>query len=278
MGTLIRPAITPAVFMAFSAPKEGRVGTMYADSKGYVSTGIGNKIDSIASASALPWKSIATGLPATTSEKAAEWTSVKTRGGGALTLGPDGVYTGALATLRLSSADIDALFASTMTSFATTLSHYFPAFATWPADAQEGGLSMAWACGPAFPDPATVPPWPKFTAAALAQDWATCATECHIDDADNPGVTPRNTANAVLFQNAAVVARGGGDPAVLYYPRVLATGGLAPSPVVSPAAPPAIAAIQRTANSAAPLFFAAAVGIGLAVLFKKSGRVPQGVR
>ncbi len=50
-----------------------------------------------------------------------------------------------------------------------------------------------------------------------------------MNEAGNPGLHPRNLANAVLFSNAAVVLAGeaqrGYQRSTLYYPRALATAG-----------------------------------------------------
>ncbi len=51
---------------------------------------------------------------------------------------------------------------------------------------------MSWAAGPAL----VAPHW---EAACKAQDWATAALQCHLDDSHNPGLRPRNAANRALY-------------------------------------------------------------------------------
>ncbi|MFF0476587.1 peptidoglycan-binding protein [Streptomyces sp. NPDC004284] len=63
---------------------------------------------------------------------------------------------------------------------------------SWPADAQLGLFSMAWALGPAFK-------FPKFQTAARQQDWLTTARESKMTETGNAGVIPRNVRNALLF-------------------------------------------------------------------------------
>jgi hypothetical protein len=117
--------------------------------------------------------------------------------------------------LRLSLADIRASVNSKLLSNIGILIGTFPRFPDWPADAQLGLLSMAWALGPAFPAR-----WPKFTAACRALDFTSAAAECRMKEVGNPGVIPRNNANQSLFQNASKVVNreNGYDPDRLYYP------------------------------------------------------------
>ena len=58
---------------------------------------------------------------------------------------------------------------------------YFTALDTWPADAQLGLMSMAWAMGSAFPTPPPPgKPWPNFTKACKEQDWEGAAKDCKM--------------------------------------------------------------------------------------------------
>ena len=101
----------------------------------------------------------------------------------------------------------------------------FMNFDQWPADAQLGLLSMAWALGASKIRLG----WPNFKAACLKQDFDDMAKRCHINDAGNPGVAPRNDANRHLFKNAAaILANEGSNLAeninqrmTLYYPHML---------------------------------------------------------
>ena len=71
--------------------------------------------------------------------------------------------------------------------------------------------------------------WPNFKAACLKQDFDDVAKRCHINNAGNPGVVPRNTANQRLFKNAAAVLANAGknlaqntqDRLMLHYPHYI---------------------------------------------------------
>lgn len=197
------------VFAEFSTRFEGRVPFMYLDVKGLVTTGIGNLIDPISLAITLPWMR-KDGTPATKAEIESEWRKVKAlqsmrmRGGMAY---------GAVTNLRLNETAIDGLVTAKAAEMEANLVKRFPDFASWPADAQLGLLSMAWAMGPAFR-------FPKFQAACLAMDFRKAAEECKMNEVGNPGLAPRNVANKQLFLNAARVLELG-DRETLHYPKVV---------------------------------------------------------
>ena len=78
----------PAVqsgFPAFSAKFEGRVSYMYLDVKGLVTVGVGNLVDPVSVAQALPFRFKnkpgigAPGSPATPDQIAAEWQTTQER-------------------------------------------------------------------------------------------------------------------------------------------------------------------------------------------------------
>jgi len=71
---------------------------------------------------------------------------------------------------------------------------------------------MAWAMGPAFGRA-----WPNFRQDGSGQDWNAAAADCHMDETANPGLAPRNTANRVLFLEAALAASSQSDFSVLRY-------------------------------------------------------------
>lgn len=123
-----------------------------------------------------------------------------------------------LTNLDLSDAAIDNLCYQRLNDNQTVLTRAFPAFESWPADAQLALLSMAWAMGPGFSRS-----WPQFSAACRELDFYCAADYCQMNDATNPGLVPRNRANKILFTNAAIV-RAVPDrytASTLYYPRVL---------------------------------------------------------
>lgn len=199
-----------SVYSKFTAEFEGEVPWMYLDVKGLVTVAIGNLIDPLPHALALPFVK-PTGEPASSTEIAIEWQNVKSRP----ELAKLGHRVAAKYTaIRLTPEGIEKVVTSKLNAMARYLVGRFPDFDAWPADAQLGVLSVAWACGPAFR-------FPKFEVALAAEDWSTAAYECRIETKGNPGVAPRNKANEILFRNASYVKRKGLDPDELYYPRDL---------------------------------------------------------
>lgn len=212
-------------FRKFNEPFEGVVSFMYVDIKGLVTVGVGNLIDPVGLALDLPFEfrdkpGIATpGKAASKAEIRAEWSKIKAdqslaqRGHRAA---------GKVATLELDDDGVAALIAQRLQANETTLKRTaaFKDFDAWPADAQLGVLSMAWAMGPGFGAR-----FPKFSAACKRQDFAAAAQNCRIAEAGNPGVVPRNVADRQLFVNAGVVVADGSDRSVLRFPKKLKPGG-----------------------------------------------------
>lgn len=201
-------------FRAFNEPFEGVVHHMYLDIKGLVTIGVGNLIDPVTEAKALPFQFKSDSeRAATPSEIESEWQAVKAN----TALAKKGYKAAAKVTdLELSDEAIGRLIQKRLLANEKLIRKQVP-FArwdAWPADAQLGVLSMAWAMGPsAFVG------FPKFSESCRAMDFTAAAAQCKIADADNPGVTPRNTANQLLFRNAALVTSKKLDIAVLHYPE-----------------------------------------------------------
>jgi hypothetical protein len=205
---------------------------MYLDIKGLVTVGVGNLIDPVQLAQALPFQfknkpgtAGAPGSPATpgslatVDQIAREWHSIKNNP----SLAKAGAEAcAAITQLELSNDSINSLILNRLTDNQAFLKRqqWFQNFETWPADAQLGLLSMAWAMGEAGPGG-----FPRFRAACQSLDFNTAATECQMSTAGNPGLVPRNRANVTLFSNAAAVLagaeQGSFQPSILYYPRVL---------------------------------------------------------
>lgn len=207
----MRAAVRSA-FLAFTAPLEGRVRHLHLDVQGLVTTGVGHLVDTVAEAQRLPWQ-VGDGGPAATPEQiAAEWATVKSRQD--LRNTPAERAFGPITTLRLSDAAIDELVLAKLDANEARLRRTpeFASFDEWPADAQLGLLSMAWAMGPAFTDDHR---WPSFRGAVALHDWAAAGEHSRMNAADNPGLAARNTANHTLFSNAARVVAGGLDRDVL---------------------------------------------------------------
>lgn len=180
----------------FNESLEGLVAWMYLDIKGLVTTGMGNLIDPIAAASSLPWRH-ADGTLASAADIATEWNNIKDN----VALAHQGAEAArAVATLHLDDPDIDALILGKLDRDETILKSYaaFSDFDNWPADAQLGLLSMAWAMGPGFG-----PGFPHFSQACVGADFATAAVDCQMNTTGNPGLVRRNAANRQAFLFAA---------------------------------------------------------------------------
>lgn len=238
------PSVANA-FFGFSTKFEGRISYMYTDSKGYVTTGIGNLIENIASASlspsalALPWKH-SNGALATSDEIEAEFSKMKAAWPKVQSVGCKSI-----ATLFLDDSAINSLVQGQMQADAAQLAKSFPAYATMPADSQLGLHSMAWAMGAGF-----APGFPQFTKAVNAGQFGTAAPLSQISSKGNPGIIPRNVANALLFNNAQAVIDNGLDPSVLYYPGKPSPSGSI-IPIIAGAGALIIAAIAIYAGSKA---------------------------
>jgi len=193
------------VWLAYSEPLESRVSWMYLDVFGYVTTGVGNLIDTVEQAQRLPWT--LDGTVATPAEIGYEWHRVKAKAPGQIAAN----YRGRL---RLSDTAIDAMVWRQFDLNVRMLVGRFPDFAAWPADAQLGIMSLAWAVGAGLTE------WPKFCAACTGRDWRTAATESVINSTRNKGVIPRNNAQRRLFDNAAAVESAivPLDPTVVWWP------------------------------------------------------------
>jgi len=196
-------------FPAFSTKFEGRIPYMYLDILGLVTVGVGNLIDPVEAAQALPFcfknrAGISTpGSPATQDQITQEWQTLKNTPG----LATKG-YTACepITQLELSDDAIDALILGRLVQNEGFLKRqpWFQNFDAWPADAQLALLSMAWAMGPGGPGG-----FPNFRAACQKLDFSTAAAECKMNEAGNPGLIPRNQANVSLFSNAAMVIASG---------------------------------------------------------------------
>ncbi|HZN80931.1 MAG TPA: hemopexin repeat-containing protein [Mycobacterium sp.] len=196
-------------FLAFTEPLEGRIYCMYLDIEGYVTTAVGNLIDTEGDACRLPWTT-ADGTRAAESEIRSEWRLVK----GMTELARQGAGAAARATqLRLTDAAIDDLVLAKFDANTPVLRRAYADWDSWPADAQLGCHSILWT-GSRFPDDKY---WPRFNAAVKTRDWLTAADQSHINDEANPGVTARNTANHELFKNASRVDAQGLDITALVY-------------------------------------------------------------
>jgi hypothetical protein len=200
-------------FHAFNEPLEGRVPWMYCDILGLITTGVGCLIDPVGEALKLPWR-YRDGSLASKITVAAEWHAVKAA---AETLKKRHYhYARDYSTVRLTDDDIDAMVKKKLLANEHDLRRTFGDWDAFPADAQLGISSMAWAMGPGFPHK-----FPRFTSHVLKGNWADAAIACKIRETHNPGIVPRNRANRICFYNAACVAIDHSDIAVLHWPTVM---------------------------------------------------------
>jgi hypothetical protein len=214
-----------SIFRAFNEPFEGVVRYMYLDIKGLVTVGVGNLIDPVTAATGLPFRfkdkpGITTpGKLATRGEIIAEWNRLKVD----QNLAQKGHRACApITNLELDDGAIDDLIGVRLSQNEVYLKRQkaFRDLENWPADAQLGLLSMAWAMGPGGP-----PKFRHFSMACEKQDFDTAAEQCKISEAGNPGVVPRNQANRTLFHNASAVIAAESNfdllRSMLYYPQIL---------------------------------------------------------
>ena len=210
---------------SFNEPLEGLVPFMYQDKLGLITIGMGNLIDPMSAAVGLPFRkrrlpgAANPGTLATRQEIEAEWRLIKGK--------PELAHKGhracdPLCKLELDAAAIDNLIRTKLQHNENFLKRQIPFrdYEDWPADAQMGLHSMAWAMGPGFASG-----WPTFSAACQRLDFDAAAENCRMREAGNPGVVPRNRANKILFSNAGAVLAGETDGfyqrPVLYYPTIL---------------------------------------------------------
>ena len=220
-----------AAFVGFTTAYEGCVPWMYLDVKGLVTVAIGNLIDPIQYAMPLPFVDRVTGALAQRDDIMREWMRVK--GDASLArLGHRAAER--VCNLRLTPAGVESVVSRKLDQNDQHLRARFPYVEEWPACAQLAAHSMAWACGPAFR-------FPMLETALRAQDWTAAAGECHMNEAGNPGLKPRNVANKILFLNAARVRNFRLDPDLLDWTHDLDVSDAATVPALdNPASQPTI--------------------------------------
>lgn len=207
---------TIEAFLRFTEPLEGRVPYMYLDIKTLVTTGVGNLIDPVAAALELPWK--INGKPASQEEIQRDFWELKAR--------PELAkrhhkYAAEVTRVRLDPADIDALVLRKLLANERYLKKEFPEWDSFPADAQLGLCSMAWALGAGFSRT-----FKNFARAVHEQDWEGARDHCKIRSDDNPGIVPRNEHNQLCFGNAAFVRHHGLPLDALHWPKAATVAGV----------------------------------------------------
>lgn len=231
-------------FIEFNEKFEDRIEYMYLDIKGLVTIGVGNLIDVEKASDTKNLKKVMEdlvklpfvyklGLRVTNaSQKAspadieADWKMVKDRQEWANLKDRLTKFAG-ITTLKLEDKAINELALKKADAMEKELKTHpaFQHFDKWPADAQLGLLSMAWALGASKIRGG----WPNFKAACGKQDFDAAVKSCEINTVGNPGVIPRNAGNLRLFKNAAAVLANDGkilaqntqNRLVLHYPHFM---------------------------------------------------------
>jgi hypothetical protein len=180
-----------------------------------VTTGTGNLSDPMSEALRLPWRR-PDGSLATQDEIAADWTAIKNFHEDNPT-GGNSAAQQAVTTLRLDQAALDDIFNARLALNEKNLRQLAPQYDSWPAAAQVGINSMAWAMGTG-----NVATFHNFLAAVnrLSPDFTTAATESHIRNAS----VARNTDTAQLFNEAASVLSQNLDPNTIFFPGPVLAG------------------------------------------------------
>ena len=197
-----RPAGTDAgVFLKALKHWEGEHSFMYADTRGYVTTGIGHLLKTPEAALQLPWRHSKTGQPATPAEVKSTFARIReaavqfkqdhpnAKGIPAATCGKlsDLVLPEGLAT-KLATSRLD-------TEFLPHLRKLFPGFDHYPAPAQHAIVDMGYNLGVAK----LKDEFPAFVAACRAGNFVDAARESHRSSCREE----RNGATADLLNQAA---------------------------------------------------------------------------
>jgi len=224
---MFRPSVV-AKFVQFSTPLEGDELAPYPDNRNLITVGIGCLLDSPGFALALPltWQ-LPDGSKASNAEVVRQLSALK-----ALDLrnwpATSSRVLGAT-TIRLTQDSVLALCSARLALIEPLALEAFPAFASWPADAQLFWASICWAEGagaaginpnlarvlnmvpPGFLLAIEHAPDPRHPGMFLG-------AAADISTKNNPGIAPRNAQNALALSNAQLVQERGLDPSVLYWP------------------------------------------------------------
>lgn len=227
----MRESIKPT-FIKITEAWEGpaTINWMFPDLLGLVSTGMGLLLDPVAMAVGLPWRR-SDGSLADRDEIVADFYNVKNF--------PDAAKLGHrsvqhVAKLRVRPEDIHARVLDKAEQNETILRQRFPEFDSWPSDAQLALHSWAWGVGPHAR-------FPKLEAALKQRDFRTASTEVRMtaNGVELYGLKPRNTANRIMLQNAAI-SQGTFDPETLFYPTDLESSPVGPDDPTQPAIAPVV--------------------------------------
>lgn len=175
---------------------EGNIEHMYCDSLGFVTVGIGHKIESdgqlMTAGKVLPFRRYSDRDWATEAEILQEFTRVKQKGG-------DYKAARTVALLYLTGLDRSSDFELILAGMEDALVKHLPDWAGWPGEAQWAVLSMAWNLGTNFLNPNSPRVyWPQLHKSLKAADFFAASGNCLINGRESA----RNRYNRVHFLNA----------------------------------------------------------------------------
>jgi len=164
---------------------EGKVPTMYLDTKGNVTVGVGLEVPNVEFALGLPFYMRGMGADprATPEEITATFDWVKAQKPGMLPRH----YQNPEYSIFLQDQDINALVKAVVTANDSQLAAHFPQYAMWPDAAKLAYLDMAYNLGMKR----LIAEYPRLNTAAAIDAWQICAAECGRDSND-PAFERRN--------------------------------------------------------------------------------------
>ncbi len=204
----MRQAVRDA-WLGFTEPMEGGVPALYLDVRGIPTIAYGSAVFTPSECAALPLMHPG-GLVATPAEKIALWHTVHDDARAAH-LGWR--YAATLSDLRLTREGMGSLALAKLDSNDRILLARLPEWESYPACAQVGMHSLAWACG-------ANAHFPRLFQAVADRDFERAAVEIYMNEMTpegirNLGLVPRNHANKVLMRNAQRVESFHLDPDLL---------------------------------------------------------------
>jgi hypothetical protein len=207
------------IFPQFSGALEGTFACPYSDVRRLITTARGALIDPVERALPLEW--YIGDRRATEEEIRNDWRTIKDQ---ALRMSDaklqhwTATEQAPLTSIRLRAEFIDALTLRQLrANYAYIEAHLMPGIGEFPADAQLGVSSLAWALGAGFDK--VVPPRTEFVAACNAGNWLVAGAHARLRESGNAGVVARNKQQDLCFSNAATVKVRGLDPAALWWPN-----------------------------------------------------------
>jgi len=208
----VRPTVE-AKWLDFNQDIEGVFACPYLDIRGYVTTAMGCIIEPIELALVLPWK--IGERDATREEIINDWTAINGRPALSTWAAKNQAV---LTSIRLRSETIQELVTRRLrANYYYLRAHLMPQIDEFPADAQLGILSEAWAIGAAF-DRAK-PPRPSLIAACNARDWIAAEAHARLREDNNAGVVERNARQKICFSNAQLTQARALDPSWCWWPN-----------------------------------------------------------